>query len=476
MDPTPPPILLWVRRDLRLADHPALAAAAETGRPVIPVYLHDDAVAQLGACPRWRLGLGIAAFARSLEDLGARLILRRGPAPEALAALAEETGATDVWWTRAYDPDGASRDAAVADALGARGVATRAHPGHLLFDPEAVSTGSGGPYKVYTPFWRAVKDRDVPAPLSAPRRLAAPTSWPDSDRLDDWAMGAAMNRGAVVVAPHATVGAEAAEARLDRFVAERIGAYAEARNMLAIDGTSRLSENLTYGEISVRTCWHAGMRARAEGAAGAETFLKELVWRDFAHHLAHRTPRLLDRNWREDWDGFPWREDADAPEVRRWRQGRTGVPVVDAAMREMFVTGHMHNRARMIVASYLTKHLLFHWRIGQAWFDDCLIDWDPASNALGWQWTAGSGPDAAPFFRIFNPETQAEKFDPEGRYRARWLAEGQADPPTTALSYFDAVPRSWGLSPDDPYPDPAVNLREGRQRALAAYEAHRGSG
>ncbi|MGB3555579.1 MAG: FAD-binding domain-containing protein, partial [Jannaschia sp.] len=247
----------------------------------------------------------------------------------------------------------------------------------------------------------------------------------------------------------------------------RVADYAAARDRLPEDGTSGLSENLTYGEIGPRTCWDAAQGALREGGTGAETFLKELVWRDFAHHLAYHTPRLTSANWRPEWDAFPWRDDNSEAEV--WRRGRTGIETVDAGLREMYVTGRMHNRARMLVASYLTKHLMTHWKIGCDWFADCLIDWDPASNAMGWQWAAGSGPDAAPFFRIFNPDTQAEKFDPDGVYRRRWVAELADDPGPEAMSYFEAVPRSWDLAPDDPYPDPVVGLKEGRERALAAY-------
>ena len=207
-----------------------------------------------------------------------------------------------------------------------------------------------------------------------------------------------------------------------------------------------------------------------EGARGAEHFLKEVVWREFAYHLVWHTPHILTRNWREGWDAFPW-DSEESDNVLAWKQGRTGIKFVDAAMREMYVSGTMHNRARMIVASYLTKHLMAHWQIGQRWFEDCLIDWDPASNAMGWQWTAGCGPDAAPYFRIFNPETQLEKFDADGAYQVQWLAEGRAHPSDTALSYFDAVPESWGLLPSDPYPEPIVALDVGRNRALAAYEA-----
>jgi len=308
----------------------------------------------------------------------------------------------------------------------------------------------------------------VPAPDAAPERLAQPGHWPEGDRLEDWALGAAMNRGAAVLARHACVGEARAAERLADFLDGPIDSYRERRDFPAEPATSGLSENLAWGEIGPRTIWHAGMRARHEGARGAEHFLKELVWREFAYHLAFHTPRITRENWREEWDAFPWSTDEDAS-VLRWKQGRTGVPLVDAAMREMYVTGRMHNRGRMIVGSYLTKHLMKHWRIGQQWFEECLIDWDPAANAMGWQWVAGSGPDAAPYFRIFNPETQAKKFDSDETYVQRFVAELATEPGDEALAFFDACPRAWGLSPDDSYPEPIIGLAEGRERALAAY-------
>ena len=461
--------LLWLRRDLRLGDHPALLAACARGGPVIPVFIHDASVARLGAAAKWRLGLSLGQLARDLAARGSRLILRRGDARAVIPALVAETGARAVHWSRLYDPQAIARDRDVKAALKEAGIEAQSHNSHLLFEPWTVETGTGGFYRVYSPMWRAVKDREVPAPQAAPPRIPAPETWPDSEALDDWRIGAAMDRGAAVCAPHQCVGEAAALDRLGAFVAHGIGPYKEARNTPGIAGTSGLSENLTYGEISPRTCWHAGLVALHEGAQGAGHWLKELVWREFAYHLMYHTPEILTRNWRPEWDAFPW-SDGEAGAVLRWKQGRTGVPFVDAAMREMYVTGKMHNRARMNVASYLTKHMMVHWRVGMDWFADCLTDWDPASNAMGWQWVAGCGPDAAPYFRIFNPETQLARFDPEGAYARAWIAEGQARPSASALSYFDAVPRSWGLSPDDPYPAPLIGLAEGRRRALAAYE------
>ncbi len=425
-----PPAIWWVRRDFRLADNAALRAALDAGGPVIPVVLHDEVTEAMGAAPRWRFGRAIAALAETLAAMGSRLVLRRGRALEALRTLCSETGARTVHWERLYDPDAKARDMGVKDGLAADGLAPASHAGHVLHEPWTVETGTGGYYKVYSPYWRAVQDRDPGPPHPKPRRLPSPDRWPASDRLEDWTLGAGMDRGAAVVARHARVGEAAARERLRAFLSERLDGYAEGRNYPAREATSGLSENLTWGEIGVRTVWAAGMDARADGSARCGDV--------------------------------------------RWKQGRTGVELVDAAMREMFVTGTMHNRARMVVGSYLTKHMLTDWRVGRAWFEECLIDWDPASNAMGWQWVAGSGPDAAPYFRVFNPDTQAAKFDPEGAYRRRFVAELAGDAPgPDALAFFEAAPRSWGLAPDDDYPDPVVPLAEGRRAALEAY-AERG--
>ncbi|MEM7074570.1 MAG: deoxyribodipyrimidine photo-lyase [Pseudomonadota bacterium] len=464
--------LLWFRRDLRLADHEALIAAQARGGPVIPVFVCDPLVDALGAAPRWRLGLALEHLARRLEDKGSRLVLRRGNALEVLRALARETGADAVYWSRAYDPDAIARDTAVKTALTQDGIVAHSHTGHLLFEPWTVQTGAGGFYRVYSPFWKAVRGRDVATPLDEPATLRAPVRWPDGDALPDWRLGRGMNRGAAVCLPYQRAGEAAALERLHSFTDGPIAHYRARRDIPGVEGTSGVSDNLALGEISPRRCWQAGRRALEQGGGdGAETWLKELVWREFAYHLAFHTPHIVSRNWRAAWDDFPWNDNEDDPRVTAWQQGRTGEPFVDAAMREMYVTGKMHNRGRMIVASYLTKHLMCHWRIGQRWFDDCLTDWDPASNAMGWQWAAGSGPDAAPYFRVFNPATQLEKFDPDSRYRDRWIAEGQDNPGRSALSYFEAVPRSWHLDPTAPYPGRIVGLAEGRARALQAYKA-----
>ncbi|MEL6979776.1 MAG: deoxyribodipyrimidine photo-lyase [Pseudomonadota bacterium] len=485
------PTLLWLRRDLRLGDHPALAAALTRGRPIIPAYVFDPIdEALLGAAPRWRLAQALAALSAEIEALGGRLILRRGEAGAALAALARETGAAAVYWSRYYEASAIERDKAVKAALRARGLEAQSFGGFLMREPFETTTQSGGFFKVYTPFRKAFAPPETleTAP-SRPARWPAPRSWPNGLSLRDLDLEAGMRRGAAVVARYAAFGEAAAEARLERFIERGLAAYADDRDRLDRDGTSRLSAHLALGEISPRRAWAAAAQdPKAE--AGARVFQQELIWREFAWHLAYHTPHIRSGNWRAEWDRFPWRaetDDAAAEAIERWRQGRTGVAVIDAAMRELYVTGVMHNRARMLVGSYLTKNLLVDWRVGERWFAEHLVDFDPASNAMGWQWVAGSGPDAAPFFRIFNPETQAEKFDPAGVYVRRWLPEARRRHPAAlalsgpedgvagddGLAFFEACPKSWALCADDPYPEQLLPLKAGRERALAAYQAMR---
>ncbi len=454
-----------------------LTAAVATRRPLLPVFVLDPETEAIGAAAKWRLGLSLAAFADALAGIGLRLTLRRGPALATLEALVAETGAGGVWWSRLYDPEAVARDTGVKAALKTAGVEAHSFAGHLLHEPWDIETGDGGFYRVYSPFWKAMRSRQIPAPAPAPALSLAPLAAhgtgpaPRSDRLADWRLGAAMNRGAAVVERHQAVGEAAARARLALFLSGPVARYSEDRDVPGLPATSRLSENLTYGEIGIREVWHGGLRAREEGQPGAEHFLKELAWREFAYHLVHHTPHITRANWRPEWDGFPWH--GDSPDAERWRRGLTGEPFVDAAMREMYVTGTMHNRARMIAASYLTKHLMTDWHVGLSWFADCLTDWDPAANAMGWQWVAGSGPDAAPYFRVFNPAGQAEKFDADRAYVGRFVAELAPHPGRDALDYFAAVPRSWGLDASRAYPAATIDLAEGRARALAAYAARK---
>ncbi|MBO9472227.1 deoxyribodipyrimidine photo-lyase [Shimia sp. R10_1] len=459
----------WFRRDLRLSDNRALTAAAERG-PVVPVFVLDDEVRGLGAASKQRLEMSLEALAADLETRGMQLILRRGRATDVLLQLAQEVGAKSVHWSRAYAPDWVARDTEVKAALKQAGLSAESFEGTLLFEPWTVQTGQGMPYRVYTPFWKAVRSRVVDAPLRAPD-LKAPSVWPQSETLSAWGLSKDMRRGAAVVAAHVQAGEAAAQAKLSTFLEEKVAAYQVARDFLDRAATSDLSDALTFGEVSPAQLWHGGHRAMQQGAVGAEHFLKEVVWREFAWHLLWHFPQLPHANWRDGWDQFEWSEDPDHPHFQAWCRGRTGVAVVDAAMRELYITGKMHNRARMIVASYLTKHLRMHWKLGLKWFAECLIDWDPASNAMGWQWVAGCGPDAAPYFRIFNPDTQADKFDPEKTYRRRWFSHKDGEGSATAQTFFQAMPVSWEASFTRPQMQPIVSLPEGRARALAAYEA-----
>ena len=471
--PNAAPVLVWFRRDLRLSDHQALTAACAGGGPVIPVFVLDKETETLGAAPKWRLGLSIADLAQRLESLGSRLILRRGNALTVLRDLLHETGGRAVHWTRLYSPEAIARDKGVKSHLRSEGYEAHSYLGHLLHEPWEIETGAGNYYKVFTPYWRAASSREVSGPLAEIAAIPAPDTWPATERLADWSLGAEMNRGAEVVREHVRVGESAAHERLTTFLNGRIGKYAEDRDRPDRVATSGLSENLTYGEISPRAIWHACERASVDGGTGVETFRKELVWREFAWHLMWHTPHIVERSWRDGWERFPWR--GDSADAERWRRGMTGEPMIDAGMRQLYVTGTMHNRVRMLVASYLTKHLMTHWKVGLDWFAECLVDWDPASNAMGWQWAAGSGPDAAPYFRIFNPQGQAEKFDPDGAYRHRFIAGfGDGKPSRDGLSFFRAAPRSWWIEPNDPYPTALIDLKEGRQVALSAYKKHTG--
>lgn len=466
------PVIWWIRRDLRLCDNPSLTAAVKGGAPLLPVYILDEQDEALGAAPKFRLGLGLEHFGQVLAKAGSRLILRRGKALEVLQGLISETGAGAVHWSRLYDPQAITRDSEIKQQLKEQGAEVKSHGGRLLFEPWTAKTKAGGMFKVYTPFWKAVRGRDADCLLPAPAKLPAPDSWPASEELEEWQMGAAMRRGADVVARYCRVGEAAAQDRLDAFLEDKVDAYKARRDFPGEDATSGLSENLAWGEISPHRMWHQGRASLERGSQGAEHFLKEIVWREFAYHLMYNSPHILTDSWREEWQAFPWSQDI-TPQVQAWQRGQTGYGFVDAAMRELYVTGKMHNRARMIVASFLTKHLMTHWKIGMDWFADTLVDWDPASNAMGWQWVAGSGPDAAPFFRVFNPSGQLDKFDPAGAYTRRWIAEGQHKPPQTALDFFDAAPLSWGLAADMPPAEPVVSLQAGRDRALTAYHEAR---
>ncbi|NDR58317.1 cryptochrome/photolyase family protein [Aliiruegeria sabulilitoris] len=464
-------ILVWFRRgDLRLSDNPALRAASETGLPVLPVFLRDEVVERVGAAALWRMGLSLESLRDDLERFGSRLILRTGAAEVAVSKLIEETGATAVFWNRAHDPASRQRDTNLKAKLKGKGIEARSFEGNLLFEPWRTKNKSGQPYKVFTPMWRAQAQQPVMEPASVPQRLLRPPVWPKSESLSDWSLVEAMGRGAAILSKRVKAGEGAARDRLEEFLDQGLAQYEEGRDALSRDGCSGLSPFLANGEIGIRQCWQAAMMRHEAGASGAQPFLRQLMWREFSWHLLFHWPELETRCWKAEWEQFPWNAEENRSEIRAWKRGRTGVEMVDAGMREMMVTGLMHNRARMVVGSYLSKHLMADWRIGRAWFEQHLIDWDAANNAVGWQWVAGCGPDASPYFRIFNPDLQASRYDKKGSYSRRWIAEGQARPPETALDFFEACPAAWKLSPRDAYPAPVVALEEGRRAALAGLE------
>jgi deoxyribodipyrimidine photo-lyase len=469
--------IVWFRQDLRLADNPALAAAALAGGPVIPVYIlapDEEGAWAPGGASRWWLHYSLARLAEALAARGSRLCLFAGTDSLAmLTALAAHCGATRVVWNRRYEPAAVARDQRIKSHLRGAGIAVDSFNGALLREPWAVKTKAGGSFQVFTPFWRhclALPDPDEPLP--APTALAAPARWPDSATLDslrllpavDWAQGL---RAAW------TPGSEGAHASLRRFLAESFEDYRAARDQPAIQGTSGLSPHLHFGEIGPREVWHGTRRAasgRGQDAAWRDSqFLTEIGWREFAYHLLYHFPHTPHRPLRADYARFPWEPD-DAGKTA-WTRGATGYPIVDAGLRQLWQTGWMHNRVRMIAASFLVKDLLVNWTEGAGWFWDTLVDADLASNTLGWQWVAGCGADAAPFFRIFNPTTQGTKFDPDGVYIRRWLPE-LANLSTEWIHEPSAAPthvlESAGIRLGKDYPRPIVAHVEARKRALAA--------
>ncbi|MFP4537283.1 MAG: cryptochrome/photolyase family protein [Dichotomicrobium sp.] len=472
------PVIVWLTRDLRLADNPALRAAARQG-PVVPLFiLHDDRGADWppGGASRWWLAGSLRALAGDLAALGSKLILRRGEPAAILPALARETGAGAVNWSRAYEPDIMRAQEAARTALEADGVSVRRFGGRILFEPEDVATKDGSPYKVFTPFYKAVLARGVPsAPVAAPGRLDAPADWPASEALDDWGLEPTKPDWAGGLRATWTPGERGALDRLDWFLGEVAADYDKLRDRPDIDGTSRLSPYLTFGEVSPRRVWHAA-QARADADSRAESgiraFLSEIVWREFSYHLLFHWPELPDTSWRPAFRDFPWAEDNEA--LHAWQRGRTGYPIIDAAMRQLWKTGWMHNRARMISASFLIKDLQIPWQRGEAWFWDTLVDADLASNAAGWQWVAGSGADAAPYFRVFNPALQGAKFDPDGAYVRRFVPELAYMPAKHIHAPWEApadVLNEAGVRLGKTYPAPIVDHAAARKRALAAYDA-----
>jgi len=473
--------VVWFRRDLRLADNPAVSAACAGGRPIIPLYIHAPEEAgdwAPGAASDWWLHHSLEALAGELRRHGLTLVLRRGPSADTLAAVVHETGAGAVHWNRLYEPAFIERDRRIKQTLRAQGLEVGSHNAALLHEPWTVRTGSGGDYRAFTPFWKACRRREAPAPpLPAPARLQAPAGG-----LPPGEPPAALGllprqRWDAGLARAWTPGRAGAEARLQAFLDDGLGAYDEGRDLPAKPATSRLSPHLHWGEIGPREVWQA-VQARLAAAggeeltAGAEAFLAEIGWREFAHHVLFHHPGFPDEPLNPRFGRFPWRDD-DGGLRRAWERGETGFPLVDAGMRELWSTGWMHNRVRMVTGSLLVKNLRLPWQYGERWFWDTLVDADLASNSLGWQWVAGSGADAAPYFRVFNPVRQGERFDPGGEYVARWIPELERLPPRHRHAPW-AAPASAlsgaGLRLGEHYPHPVVDLKRSREEALAAFQ------
>lgn len=440
--------LVWLRDDLRIADNPALRAAVDREEPVVVLYLLDEespGIRPLGGAARWWLHHSLSSLAEQLADRGAQLVLRRGAAASVVPEVVSQTGADAVYWNRRYGGAERDVDTGLKQRLRGDGIEVQSFAANLLFEPWTVRTGSDTPYAVFTPFWKACRSLPAPRdPLPAPRTITGAEA--RSDDLDSWGLLPTKPDWAGGLRGAWEPGEPAARRRLRAFLDDDVADYDRSRDEPAAGSTSLLSPRLRWGELSPYAVWHDTIDAAGTGAAtaSAQRFLSELGWREFAWHTLFHFPDLATRNLRSAFDAFPWPE-LDREHLRAWQRGQTGVPLVDAGMRELWATGYMHNRVRMVTASYLVKNLAIDWRIGEEWFWDTLVDADGASNAFNWQWVAGSGADAAPYFRVFNPDRQAEKFDPQRLYISQW-------------------------APDSGEREPIVDFADTRRQALDAYE------
>ncbi len=420
------PIIVWFRQDLRLADNPALYQAFESGAPVVAIFVLDELspdMRPMGAAQKWWLHHSLASLAGDLSDIGGQLILRSGAAEDVIVDLVEQTGAQGLYWNRRYGDGEQAVDSAIKNRFENEGPEVRSFAGLLMHEPLKVRTGSDSYYRVYSPFWKNLAENmDVRHPLPAPDSITPFADDLASDDLDDWKLLPTKPDWAGGIREAWEPGEKAAHADLDDFLADDLRDYNTARDRPGPDRTSRMSPRLRFGEVSPHQLWHAAQDGRRTADSKArETWLKELVWREFSYHLLQHNPDLHETNFNDKFDAFDWRDDTAG--LKAWQRGKTGYPIVDAGMRQLWQTGWMHNRVRMITGSFLVKHLLIDWREGERWFWDCLVDGDPASNPAQWQWVAGTGADAAPYFRVFNPILQAQKFDPEGTYIHRYVPE-----------------------------------------------------
>ena len=475
--------IVWLRDDFRLDDQPSIHAVAD--RPTLFVHVHDEAgggARPLGGAAKWRLAKSLAAMETGLAARGARLDIVLGEAERTILALAGAANASRVLWSRRYEGGAVALDARVKAALRERGVEALSFNGRLMREPWELAKADGAPVAIFTAFWRRWRAQPpLPAPTPAPERLTAarwPREAPARVAIDALGLTPTKPDWASELSLGETPGEASALAALETFAAGALKAYADERDILAPGAASRLSAHLRFGEISPRRVAHAVETAAAADPAlarAAEKYMAELGWRDFAAALLYAHPDLATRPLRREFERFPWRDDEQG--FRAWTRGETGYPIVDAGMRQLWRTGYLPNRTRLIAASFLVKHLLIDWRRGEEWFWDTLIDADPASNPLNWQWVAGAGVDAAPYFRIFNPVLQAEKFDPDGTYVRRWV-------PELARLEAPAIHQPWTASADalalagvvlgETYPRPIVDHAAARARALKAFDEMRG--
>ena len=462
-------IIVWFRQDLRLNDNPALQSALNSNSAVIPVFIDDETCGrQAGSMSRWWRDNSLAKLNNALRKRGSRLIYRKGKAADVLLALASEVGAKSVYWNRQYEANIVARDTAIKSKLREDSIAAESFNGSLLFEPwEVTSKSTGGPFKVFTPFWRACCALGLKRGLSgAPEKISAPEQWPNSDALPEPSALTHMD-SLDIWQP----GEDGASNALALFLSENIDGYAERRNLPAEPATSRLSPHLRWGEISPARIVAETQAADIKTNDG-DKFLSELGWREFSYQLLYHNPELAETCLQDKFEAFPWRDDADA--FAAWKLGETGYPIVDAGMRELRRTGYMHNRVRMIAASFLIKHLLIDWREGEKWFWECLVDADPANNSASWQWVAGCGADAAPYFRIFNPILQGPKFDAEGIYTKTYVPELNTLSGKTLFAPWTAssdMLDSGAISLGNTYPNPIVNHEAARARALESFKS-----
>jgi deoxyribodipyrimidine photo-lyase len=468
------PVILWFRNDLRLADNSALAAAIESGQPIIPVFIwspEEDGDWGAGGASKWWLHQGLQSLSESWKTKGGALVLRQGQSLSVLRELIAETGATQVYWNRRYEGCLREVDAEVKRELRGDGVVVESFNSSLLNEPHTVAAGGGQPYKVYTPYWKKVKDRVVELPV-VPRldAMQFPDAWPASDVLESLGLMPELQWHSGIEGRW-EVSEAAALARLDIFLAGAVNAYDTDRDRPDFEGTSSLSPYLRWGQIGPRQIV-AALRERCDLAAnGPLVYLKEIYWREFAYNVLYHFPETPDQPLRAEYADFPWENDAAT--LRAWQTGRTGYPIVDAGMRQLWETGWMHNRVRMIVSSLLVKHLLQDWQRGARWFWDTLVDADLASNTLGWQWSGGCGADAAPYFRVFNPIIQGQKFDPDGTYVKRYVPELKKLPVKYIHTPWEApngILDYAGIEIGEHYPAPIIEHSAGRARALAALQ------